>query len=109
MKTRTVTVCEGEDVGPIDWDHPTAKDKSAIWREAEKSPQDYVFDKYNRQILRICMYDGWPYWKPMPAIQYIGPLGSAEWAFFNSYGVRDGSIRRKPLPLSQESPSQTKP
>lgn len=41
------------------------------------------------------MYDGWPYWRPMPAIQFVGPLNSAEWTFFNSYGVYPGSIRHR--------------
>lgn len=97
MKYSTVTVREGENVGPIDWDHPTAKDMPPIWREAEKSPQDFVFTEYDRTILQICMYDGWPYWKPTPAVCFIGPLNSAEWNFFNSYGVHKDSIKRRPL------------
>jgi hypothetical protein len=42
-------------------------------------------------ILAICMYDGWPYWTPRPAIQFVGPLG-AEWAFFDSYSVSGRSV-----------------
>jgi hypothetical protein len=61
MRTETRTVRIGEDVGPIDWSHPTAKDMPAIWREAEEAPQDFEFGDYRRSILRICMYDGWPY------------------------------------------------
>lgn len=95
MRTETVTVRIGENVGPVDWDHPTAKDMPDIWREAEKAPADYVFSGYRRPILAICMYDGWPYWKPTPAIQFIGPLNSAEWTFFNSYDVHADSIRRR--------------
>lgn len=93
MRTHTVTVREGENVGPVDWDHPTAKDMPPIWREAEKAPDDYRFN--GRPIIQICMYDGWPYWKPTPAVMFIGPLNCGEWAFFNSYGVHADSIARK--------------
>lgn len=96
MRTETVTVRIGEDVGPVDWDHPTAKGMPPIWREAEKNPHNFTFGEYSREILRICMYDGWPYWEPRPAVQYLGPLRSAEWAFFNSYNVHPGSIQPWP-------------
>jgi hypothetical protein len=104
MKTRTVVVREGENVGPVDWDHPLAKDMPAIWREAEQSPKDFTFDYGHggREILTICMYDGWPYWKPMPAVCYVGPLNSAEWSFFNSYGVNQRSVQRRSGPAADK-------
>lgn len=95
MRTETVTVRVGENVGPVDWDHPTAKDMPPIWREAEQNPQDFTFSEYRREILAICMYDGWPYWEPRPAILFVGPLNSAEWTFFNSYAVNPDSIQRR--------------
>lgn len=94
MKTRTVTERVGENMGPVDWSHPTAVGMPQIWRDAEKNPDGFVFSEYQRTILEICMYDGWPYWKPTPAICFLGPIGS-EWAFFNSYGVHANSIREK--------------
>jgi hypothetical protein len=97
MKTRVVEVSEGEDMGPVDWEHPTAKDMPPIWREAAEHPEDFLLDNgglHLKTIYRICMYDGWPYWKPTPAIQYQGPLGP-EWTFFNSYAIRPTSIKRK--------------
>lgn len=97
MRTETVTVRIGENVGPIDWTHPTAKDMPDIWREAEANPSDFVFSGHEWMILAICMYDGWPYWEPRPAIQFIGPLKSAEWTFFDSYDVRPDSIRRRKM------------
>lgn len=97
MRTETRTVRIGEDVGPIDWSHPIASDKPEIWREAEKNPEDFelVGDFSARAIFKLCMYDGWPYWKPTPAIFHASPLGGGEWSFFNSYGIRDNSIRAR--------------
>lgn len=91
MRTETVTVRVGENVGPVDWTHPLAKDMPPIWRLAELDPADFTFR--GRTILAICMYDGWPYWTPTPAIQFIGPLNSAEWTFFNSYAVGPDSVQ----------------
>jgi hypothetical protein len=98
MKTRMVEEREGEDMGPVDWTHPMAADKPAIWREAEQTPDAFWLDNGGmgyRTILKLCMWDGWPYWKPTPAICYTGPLKTPEWAHFNSYGIRNGSILRK--------------
>jgi hypothetical protein len=86
-------VYEGDDVGPIDWDSPTAATKPALWHDAEKTPDRYLLN--GRIILRLCMYDGWPYWTPTPAIQFIGPLQSAEWTFFDSYGIHADSITER--------------
>jgi hypothetical protein len=93
-KTRIERI--GENVGPVDWSHKIAMDKPAAWREAEKRPREFLYNGY--AIIEICMYDGWPYWVPTPAIHFIGPLNSGEWHHFNSYGVSDQSIeaRRDP-------------
>lgn len=100
MRCETVTVRHGENVGPVDWTHETAKDMPDIWREAERDPKSFVFDYGHggRAIVEICMYDGWPYWQPRPAVAYIGALNGVEWAFFNSYGVHPGSITKKIKP-----------
>lgn len=95
MRTYQTTVREGTDMGPVDWSHPTAKDMPPIWREAEKDPDAFVFTEYERTIIKICMYDGWPYWESRPAVLFIGPLKSGEWAFFTDYAVRPDSIQRK--------------
>lgn len=94
MRYETVTVRHGENMGPIDWDHPKARDMPSIWREAERNPDGFLFSAYGREIIAIAMYDGWPYWTPTPAIHFWGPLGP-EWNFFDSYGAGPGSIRRK--------------
>jgi hypothetical protein len=90
MRVWTETHREGTNMGPVDWEHETAKDMPPIWREAEKAPDRYFFN--GRPLLAMCMYDGWPYWKPLPAVLFTGPLGRSEWAHFNSYGVGKHSI-----------------
>lgn len=96
MRTQTQTIRIGEDMGPIDWSHEWAKDMPEHWRDAEKKPGDYLFLLNQmftpRKIDRLRMYDGWPYWKPTPAIFRESPLGGWEWTFFNSYGVNANSI-----------------
>lgn len=100
MRTETQTIRIGENMGPTDWTHPIAKDMPPIWREAEQNPDAFTFTEYRRQIIAICMYDGWPYWTPRPAICFIGPLNSAEWSFFDSYAVHAHSIARKPAEVA---------
>ena len=100
MRTETQTIRIGENVGPVDWNHPLAKNMPAHWRDAEKSPEHYEILLNGmmtpRRVFCLCMYDGWPYWRPMPAILREGPLGAAEWLHFNSYGVTPNSLRSIP-------------
>lgn len=82
-------------MGPIDWSHPTAIHRPQLWRDVEKNPSAYRhcasgFSLF--PLVEMCMYDGWPYWEPRPAFSYVGPLGTVEWAFFDSYGVHDHSL-----------------
>jgi hypothetical protein len=90
MRTYTITAQEGENMGPVDWSHPTACGMPAIWRDAEKRPNRFLFN--GRPIIQICMYDGWPYWTPRPAVMFMGPIG-AEWNFFDGYSVYKDSIK----------------
>lgn len=103
MRTITQTVHIGDDVGPVDWVHPMAADKPDLWREAEANPEGFTYGDYERPIIKVCMYDGWPYWRPTPSILYVGPLGGCEWASFNSYGA---GIQRKRHP--SRTPSTNK-
>lgn len=93
MRYRQVTERIGENMGPVDWSHATAKDMPKIWRDAERDPASHLFN--GRELLAVCMYDGWPYWVPTPAVQFVGPLRCAEWTFFNSIGVSAASIKPK--------------
>ncbi len=34
------------------------------------------------EVLQIGMYDGWPYWKPVPSVLIASPYGGGEWASF---------------------------
>jgi len=97
MRTRTVVERIGESMGPVDWTHVTAADKPDSWRDAEANPSAYRYESSGGgsfQVVELCMYDGWPYWEPRPAIAYIGPLGGVEWAHFNSYAVGPNSLRK---------------
>ncbi len=93
MYYKTVRVPVGEECGLIDWEHETARDLPTIWHEADAAPEDFLYN--GRTILRICMWDGWPYWKPYPAVAFIGPLNSMEWHHFGSYGMYPDSITKR--------------
>ena len=110
MKTRMVEERIGEACGPIDWEHPKALGLPDIWREAEANPDGFRLltagDMATRTIIEICMYDGWPYWRPTPAIHSMGPIG-AEWMFFDSYGIYPNSIIRRSAPAADDAPPST--
>ena len=36
-----------------------------------------------REVLYVGMYDGWPYWRPVPSVLIRGVLGGAEWHAFS--------------------------
>ena len=97
MRTETRTVRVGENVGAVDWEHPTAKDMPPVWREAEANPDGFYLDQGSggRAIYALCMYDGWPYWTPRPAILHASPIGGSEWSFFDSYGIYPDIIQRR--------------
>ena len=99
MRYETVTVRHGENVGPVDWSHEYAKDKPDHWKDAEQNPEAYQFLPQGmftpRNVHCICMYDGWPYWRPTPAMLIDSPLGGTEWEHFNGYGVTNGSLFKK--------------
>ena len=50
----------------------------------------------SHRILRAGMYDGWPFWRPTPAVSYIGPLRSVEYAFY--YQLWRGEVSLRCLP-----------
>lgn len=101
MKTKTVTVNEGENLGPIDpnWDyegfknnHLRGRNEDAAW-EAIKSlgVGDIVTDIYSysdKKVLAVGMYDGWPFWFPVPSVYLSGTLGGEWHPFYYIRSVR---------------------
>ena len=88
----------GEIVGPVDvnydWashgmypcDSPEQRDERIrAWKTMMSTlkPGDKVWShQCERTVLDVGMYDGWPWWRPVPHISYIGPLGSVEYEVF---------------------------
>lgn len=113
MKTRTVTVREGEYLGPVDWDYDFrqhfnnyccndgAKDelsRKAVEKFRMLEVGDSVDEGYGpREVLEIGMYDGWPWWRPVPHYLRNGTLGP-EWHPF--YSIQE--VRKK-RPASSQS------
>lgn len=93
----------GEWLGPVDWDYDFTQHASVNPRSVEAgvaalrmvvddgglwgySPCDFTCFR----VVKVGMFDGWPFWKPTPAIGYIGPLRSVEVAFF--YNLHKGKL-----------------
>jgi hypothetical protein len=105
MKTKTVTVREGERLSDIDWsfdfqshdwNHGGCTNHDCIKRSVEylkeiesrfKAGEKVYGSSYGgwpriwQQVVDVGMWDGWPYWKPMPSICLRGPCG-VEWQQF---------------------------
>jgi hypothetical protein len=99
VKTHTVTVREGENLGPVDWDYDFEQHdwdhgggtKPLCVQEGKKVLQQLVaadggrvwlYDQW-RDVLDFGMYDGWPFWRPVPSVcvaTFVGP----EWHWFGS-------------------------
>lgn len=111
MRSYTVTKFEGENLGPIDWSYDfrshgaygcmcspeSVKDECCETHKSLLKQAEELFRSGKRVSVRISdwwhdlydvgMYDGWPYWKPTPAICTSTPLGGSEWHFF--YDLRE--------------------
>ena len=124
MKTRQVTIREGELLGPIDWDfdfrefykdvYPAACNGAAthermflramtILRELDNEHEKYEATVYGGQprcgwgnIVHIGMYDGWPYWKPIPSVQ-LSTMFGGEWHGFHN--ITDIRLKGEHWPL----------
>lgn len=112
MRERKVTIYEGELLGPVDWSYDFASHdrdhgggmKPEYVRECVeylrqlgdgKGWQATTYGGWPRccwgDVIHVGMYDGWPYWRPVPSVLLTTPLGPHEWASFCS--ITD--IRRK--------------
>ena len=100
MKYRTVVEREGEYLGPVDWDFDFAsigsgmqdkyyQEKIAQLRRLEngKSYEATTDTGSPRvgwgKVLEVGMYDGWPFWRPVPSVLIDGWNG-ASWHWFGS-------------------------
>ena len=109
MRTETHTVRIGEKMGPIDWaydfrthfDNYCTSDKGRdeicakrvaklrLIDEAVKAGRTVYASNYGgypriwARVLDVGMYDGWPYWKPVPSVMLASPLGGGEWSYFS--------------------------
>lgn len=111
MRTYTTTVREGEKTGAVDWSYnfrqhfdnlctsDAGRDEAcarqvAKFREiadAHAEGRALRATTYGgwprigyREVLDVGMYDGWPYWRPVPSVLIRGVLGGAEWHPFNT-------------------------
>ena len=106
MKTKTITVREGELLGPIDWNFDFKDIYPAICNGEESHERMFQRamtilqmlekdpDKYEAttdggwprcgwgSIVHIGMYDGWPYWKPVPSV-FITSMFVGDWHSFD--------------------------
>jgi hypothetical protein len=93
MITRMVEEHIGEYLGPVDWSYDftqygiserCVESGKAMLRDLESGGEweattDGGWPRVGwHRVIRVGMYDGWPYWKPVPSVQVIGTLGS-EW------------------------------
>lgn len=107
MKTIPTTRREGELLGPIDYSYDFLKhfESWGISAEEKKKRCDAAIEMLRvleshehiyqattdggwprvgwGTVLAVGMYDGWPYWRPVPSVMIAGPLGG-EWHTFSS-------------------------
>ena len=88
MRTWTQTHYEGTEIGPVDYSHPMIAESGFPvdqLRRMEADPSKFKATNDGgvprvgiHRVLTFCMYDGWPYWQPHPAVMTEGVLGP-EW------------------------------
>lgn len=100
MRTRTVTVREGELLGPIDWSYDFASHgwdragctnpqcvqagvETLIALDAHHGKGTVALHGMRHRVLAYGMYDGLPYWRPVPSV-CVAVLFGAEWHCFAS-------------------------
>lgn len=122
MKTRTVTVREGEYLGPVDWNYNFRShfDSRSL---PEKACQESV-ESLRRltsggewqattdggwprvgwgRVLRVGMYDGWPFWRPVPSVYIESCLGGSWHPFYSITGIeRLSPPRNRPAENTEE-------
>lgn len=121
MKEYTVKRYEGELLGPIDWSYNflshfqnhcvSDERKQEYCNEAierlkllEANPSGYQVTNdggwprmWWHDVIAVGMYDGWPYWKPVPSVLTRGTLGP-EWHCFSSLTGIEPKKQVQPTP-----------
>lgn len=117
MKTKQVTVCEGEYLGPVDWSfgfetffkpyyNCSTPERHAQLLAGALEMLHTLEDRLGEyeattdggwprcgwgEVLATGMYDGWPWWSPVPSVCIHSWTGMGVWSSFAS--ITD--IRRK--------------
>lgn len=101
MITRMVEQREGEWLGPIDWSYDftqhdwghgggtnpecvqRGKDTLKKLEDGMKQGKKYKVRCYGdyQEVLQVGMYDGWPYWKPVPSVLLKSWMGGEKHDF----------------------------
>lgn len=106
MRYETKSVAIGEKLGPIDWNYPFdeqgqglrpefIEERKERLRRCEagevEATTDGGFPKVGwGKVLDTGMYDGWPYWRPVPSVLIAHRTGGASWHSWGSItDVRD--------------------
>ena len=111
MKTRTETVREGEMLGPVDWQYNfrqhfdeyctsdenrekfCAASVAQLRQLADGAEWEATVDGgwprcgYGK-VLDVGMYDGWPYWRPVPSVCIATSFGASWHSFDSVKGIR---------------------
>jgi hypothetical protein len=110
MRTETRTVRIGEWLGPVDWDYDfraTGWDQGGsgnpdlivvsmdALRAAEhglKAGEEWWLTSHgtDHRIIKVGMYDGWPYWEPTPSYLYETLFGCESTSWFGLRTWRKG-------------------
>lgn len=114
MKTRMVQERIGELLGPVDWSFNFDKHCEAYNEELkaqaiaclrkicdEPDAQWEVRSPYTgnwSDLLAVGMYDGWPYWRPVPSVNVATWMGG-EWQDFTWLRA----VRKKPTNHEREA------
>jgi hypothetical protein len=109
VKTRMVEERIGENLGPIDWGYDfTQHDWSCTHggvnpecskratklleelQEARDAGQAMEAQFYSvmQPVVDVGMYDGWPFWRPVPSVCVQGPLGCEWHPWYGLMGIR---------------------
>ena len=91
MRYETRTERVGEFLGPVNWDFDFDTDDERVQRlrdieagiargENWEATTDGGVPRVGwGEVLAVGMYDGWPYWRPMPSVLIAGQFGG-EWS-----------------------------